>query len=172
MRATTFLSRTSWAKRRGGGGGGGAGARSLAVENHLYTLGPLLLLLHFPPHVSALSRTSWRRMLCGEEHPPRRLRASSAHGHVMPPNLGFLRLRDGGRSNFARACILDVLDGRKPVAEKGGVVCVAHPVLLANFTNRRLDVGIPVCLCGCVSVCETVCIQIHTHMDMTCAAQS
>ena len=90
----------------------------------------------------------------------------------MPPNLGFLRLRDGGRSNFARACILDVLDGRKPVAEKGGVVCVAHPVLLANFTNRRLDVGIPVCLCGCVSVCETVCIQIHTHMDMTCGAQS
>ena len=28
------------------------------------------------------------------------------------PHLGFLRLSDGGRSNVARACVLDVLDGR------------------------------------------------------------
>jgi hypothetical protein len=62
MRATTSLSRTSWVKRRGGGGGGaGAGERSLAVEDHLYTLGLLLLLLLFPPHVSAHSRTSWAK---------------------------------------------------------------------------------------------------------------
>lgn len=58
-------------------------------------------------------------------------------------HLGLLGLGDRGRGNSARACVLDVLDGRKPIAEEGGVVSVPHTVFLAHLTHGRLDVGVP-----------------------------